>query len=313
MHSFLEQWGLINYDVDAETKPVVGTAPAVAYRPSADPFAGGVQPQILNPTAQVLLNTEAHDAPKPTTNLPLRQDLFPRDADFNRPICSVCGLECLSRCFASQDAPSRFICEVCVRAGRLPPGASAATLVQMPAPEPQVVGGDWTEAETLLLLEGIEMFGDNWQSVADHVGSRTVTQCIVHFLRLPIDEPYLPRSGTVKDDKTGVPLPFSEAANPIMSLIAYLASMVSPAAAAAAAQSALQTLTAEAKTNVQLDELSESQAAVAAGNTDITPLQTRAAAGAALAAAAVKAKVCTWVNVLANRVGNCRSRGARIA
>ena len=32
----------------------------------------------------------------------------------------------------------------------------------------------WSDQETLLLLEGVELFGDNWQDIADHVGKSQV-------------------------------------------------------------------------------------------------------------------------------------------
>ena len=49
----------------------------------------------------------------------------------------------------------------------------------------------WTDQETLLLLEGLEMFGENWEAVASHVVSKDKQQCVLHFLRLPIEDPYL--------------------------------------------------------------------------------------------------------------------------
>ena len=58
---------------------------------------------------------------------------------------------------------------------------------------------DWTEQETLLLLEALEMYKDDWNKVCEHVGTRTQEECILHFLRLPIEDPYLedPTCGTV--------------------------------------------------------------------------------------------------------------------
>ena len=35
------------------------------------------------------------------------------------------------------------------------------------------------------------MFKDDWNKVAEHVGTRTQDECILHFLRLPIEDPYL--------------------------------------------------------------------------------------------------------------------------
>ena len=50
---------------------------------------------------------------------------------------------------------------------------------------------DWTDQETLLLLEALEMYRDDWNKVSEHVGSRTQDECILHFLRLPIEDGYL--------------------------------------------------------------------------------------------------------------------------
>lgn len=49
----------------------------------------------------------------------------------------------------------------------------------------------WTNNEVLLLLEGIEMFGDDWNLIAGHVGSRAKDQCIIKFIQLPIEDTYL--------------------------------------------------------------------------------------------------------------------------
>lgn len=33
--------------------------------------------------------------------------------------------------------------------------------------------GQWKDLETLLLLEGIELYGDNWADIAAHVGTKS--------------------------------------------------------------------------------------------------------------------------------------------
>jgi SWI/SNF related-matrix-associated actin-dependent regulator of chromatin subfamily C len=47
----------------------------------------------------------------------------------------------------------------------------------------------------LLLLEALEMFKDDWNKVSDHVGTRTQDECIMRFLQLPIQDPYLEEGG----------------------------------------------------------------------------------------------------------------------
>ena len=85
------------------------------------------------------------------------------------------------------------------------------------------------------------------------MGSRTQDECILHFLRLPIEDPYLedPEHGTKGGigggSSTGTlgplayqPIPFSQAGNPIMSTVAFLASVVDPRVASAGAKAAME-------------------------------------------------------------------------
>lgn len=106
----------------------------------------------------------------------------------------------------------------------------------------------WTDQETLLLLEGLEQFDDDWNLVADHVGTRSREQCILHFLQLPIEDPYL---GETSEREVGAlqynRIPFSQADNPVMSVVAFLSSVVNPQVASTAAQNALKELEASKK------------------------------------------------------------------
>ena len=89
----------------------------------------------------------------------------------------------------------------------------------------------------VMLMQGIDMHKDDWNKVAQHVGTRNQQECILHFLRLPIQDVYL------EEDKLGPlayqPVPFSKAGNPVMSTVAFLASVVDPRVAAAGAKAAL--------------------------------------------------------------------------
>lgn len=99
---------------------------------------------------------------------------------------------------------------------------------------------EWTEQETLLLLEGLEIYRDDWNKICEHVGTRTQDECILHFLRLPIEDPYLEDDGGFMGPLAYQPIPFSKSGNPIMSTVAFLASIVDPRIAAAAAKSAME-------------------------------------------------------------------------
>ncbi len=99
---------------------------------------------------------------------------------------------------------------------------------------------EWTDQETLLLLEGLEMYKDDWNKVCEHVGTRTQDECILKFLQLPIEDPFLDGSNNHPLGPLAYqPIPFSQTGNPIMSTVAFLASVIDPRVACAASQAAL--------------------------------------------------------------------------
>lgn len=203
VHAFLEQWGLINYQVDTESRPTAMGPPPTSHFHVLSDTPSGLQP--INPpktpqpsAAKTLLDLDKNDAKKPETEVPMQFGLK-LDQYVRKP------------------AAMR--------------NKTAASLTR-----------DWTEQETLLLLEGLEMYKDDWNKVCEHVGTRTQDECILNFLRLPIEDPYLEdhEAGGVLGPLAYQPIPFSKSGNPIMSTVAFLASIVDPRVAAAAAKSAME-------------------------------------------------------------------------
>ncbi|XP_036411448.1 SWI/SNF complex subunit SMARCC1-like isoform X1 [Megalops cyprinoides] len=195
VHAFLEQWGLVNYQVDAESRPLpMGPPPTPHFNVLAD-TPSGLMPLQHRPSqvsaSQQMLNfpEKSREKPSDLQNFGLRTDIY-----------------------AKKNPKSK--------------GASA--------------GREWTEQETLLLLEALEMYKDDWNKVSEHVGSRTQDECILHFLRLPIEDPYLEDSDASLGPLAYQPVPFSQSGNPVMSTVAFLASVVDPRVAAAAAKAALE-------------------------------------------------------------------------
>lgn len=78
-----------------------------------------------------------------------------------------------------------------------------ADFILMESAEASGVGGaTWTDEETLLLLEALELFGANWNEIADHVGTKTKAQCMLHFLEMPIEDSFLYASEDNTTDET---------------------------------------------------------------------------------------------------------------
>lgn len=88
-------------------------------------------------------------------------------------------------------------------------------------------------------VQGLEMHRDDWNKVAAHVSTRTQDECILQFLKLPIEDPYLEEKPGQLGPLAYQPVPFSQQGNPVMSAVAFLASVVDPRVAAAAAKAAL--------------------------------------------------------------------------
>ncbi|KAG0462469.1 hypothetical protein HPP92_020945 [Vanilla planifolia] len=84
------------------------------------------------------------------------------------------------------------LCFDCYNNGKFGSGMTPADFILMESVEETGVnGGSWTDQETLLLLEALELFGENWNEMAEHVATKTKAQCIMHFLQMPIEDPFL--------------------------------------------------------------------------------------------------------------------------
>ncbi len=298
VHAFLEQWGLINYQIDPETRPATLGPPFTGHFRVLVDTPRGLQP--MHPGTRLNLPTSANatadgiaaGADKPDMNLELRKTIFQSTMKGSKPVdlaeanslaaqadaavqggaggaprytCDTCGSDCTRVRYHSIKAKNYSLCASCYLEGRFPSSMYSGDFVRMEDSVLKQSGGvtggaagaqdDWTDAETLRLLEGLEMFDDDWSAVANHVGTRSREQCITKFIQLPIEDGFLdgasqadlgPLQYARRDavDKLGKPIvPFAQADNPVMSVVAFLASAVNPAVAAAAAQSALGELT----------------------------------------------------------------------
>lgn len=83
------------------------------------------------------------------------------------------------------------LCPECYNEGKFSFGITNTDFILMEAVTDANNSGGWSDQETLLLLEALEMFGDNFSEIAEHVGTKTKAQCILHFIRLPIEDPFL--------------------------------------------------------------------------------------------------------------------------
>ncbi|OCK86063.1 SWIRM-domain-containing protein [Lepidopterella palustris CBS 459.81] len=310
VHAFLEQWGLINYQVDPDTRPSnIGPPFTGHFRITAD-TPRGLQahqpaPGSVTTSGKPFAATErlANSAPpsKSDLNLEIRRNIYESNgkeatlaeskekaangetaangtsADtkaleeaLKEPgkqfHCYSCGIDCTRvRYHNSKSAPHSApgktaamvkydLCPNCFLEGRFPASSKAAEYTKIENERYSALpdrDAPWTDAETLLLLEGLELFDEDWNSVADHVASRTREECVLKFLQLEIEDKYLEADVGQASAGAGAAslgylsngrVPFSQADNPVMSVMGFLATLAEPSVAAAAAGKSVEEL-----------------------------------------------------------------------
>ncbi|CAD5222679.1 unnamed protein product [Bursaphelenchus okinawaensis] len=215
-HSFLEQWGLINHQVDGENRPAPIGPPATSHFMVLADAPNVIQP--VNP--------------------------FPHGFQL---VDSVVKAENITdKPGTSAEEEKRTVEEVApkptsVLDTRMNTDQYAS---QLAATNSKESASDWNNEEILLLLEALEKYTDDWNRVSDHVGTRTQDECILKLLQLPIQDSFLEKEG---EDVVGPlayqPVPFSQGGNPVMSVVAYLASVVEPRILSAACEAAMEEYT----------------------------------------------------------------------
>jgi SWI/SNF related-matrix-associated actin-dependent regulator of chromatin subfamily C len=227
VHAFLEQWGLINYQVDYEARAAPLGPPCTSHFTVVADTPSGLAP-ITGPrptTAATTTSTKMIEFKQSTsTTAEKKKDEQPVNVD--KLSAENFGLQTKK---PGDSKPEMLI------------GTSAIMRSQ-----------EWTDQELLNLLEGVEMYRDDWNKVSEHVGTRTQDECILKFLQLPIEDPYLDNNNSGAPSSSAPshlgplayqPIPFSQAGNPIMSTVAFLASVVDPRVASAAAKAAIAEFT----------------------------------------------------------------------
>ncbi|KAF5863472.1 hypothetical protein ETB97_010104 [Aspergillus alliaceus] len=309
VHSFLEQWGLINYQVDPQTRPSnIGPPFTGHFRVIAD-TPRGLQPFQPGPNhfikpGKPLPATEraasATPASKADLNLEIRRNVYddkgkeitPAAEDKEKQTngdgstngatgdsvkamesaskeprkkfhCFSCGIDCTRLRFhyakstpatANASAPdSKYdLCPNCFLQGRMPSSHSASDFVKLEDNAYSIIpdkDAPWSDSELVLLLEGLENFDENWEQIANHVGTRTKEECVMKFLQLEIEDKYVE---DLPDMRTaGGRDPISQAENPVLSVVAFLAQMAEPAVAAAAAGRSVEEIRKELRKQLE--------------------------------------------------------------
>jgi SWI/SNF related-matrix-associated actin-dependent regulator of chromatin subfamily C len=176
--------------------------------------------------------------------------------------CDTCGSDCTAIRYHSLKVKDFELCQSCYLDGRFPSTMFSGDFVKLSNASNSGnahgsgSGDGWTDQEVLLLLEAVEMYDDDWFAIEAHVGTRSSQQCIRKFLELPIEDTYLANEGEMGALRYAR-VPFEQADNPVMSVVAFLAGVVGPGVAAEAAKTALHDLTEDGEQTKPLSESNE--------------------------------------------------------
>ncbi|KAG8528541.1 uncharacterized protein KY384_007459 [Bacidia gigantensis] len=308
VHAFLEQWGLINYQVDSDSRPsaigppftghfrVIGDTPRglQTFQPSPEvkrepgrPFEptenaiskaykGATDQERVDFNLEIGRNIYDHKGrdltaalkEKPQTNgengiingitegdsTSKALEEITKENEKRTVYCRSCAIECTKGYFHYAKAipkeaklESLDVCAPCLWDQRISDRTNQSDFVWMEDKNERIPEKDapWTDAELLLLLEALERFDENWNQIADYVGTRTREECVLKFLQLEIEDKYLepetngPSYGALDQGR----VPFSQSDNPVLSVLGYLASLSEPSVAAAAAGRSIDEVT----------------------------------------------------------------------
>lgn len=208
IHRFLDLWGLINTMVPSSRRP----------QPLQPSFTGHFS--ILFDTPQGLRPVEIPPGEEAKETLPVRSGIYqtrstsftpwsesdvqtillPRSRSLPTTTCDTCGEKCVERYVLIATGSGPTLCAKCWSAARFPAPLRASDFVCF---REDTDGAEWSQGETLRLLNALQRYGTSWPRVAQSVATRSPQECAEHFLRLPIEDAYLPTQSereTVQDD-----------------------------------------------------------------------------------------------------------------
>lgn len=144
--------------------------------------------------------------------------------------CNTCGNDTTETRFHNLRSKSN-ICSRCFDQGSFPANFQSSDFVRLGKVVATCDNRNWSNEELLLLLEGVEMFDNDWDQVCSHVGSRTKDQCISKFVQLPIEDRFIHRniSREVYEKRTSnEPAPKIDIAEIVNKTISHLVEKIEP-------------------------------------------------------------------------------------
>lgn len=191
---FLEYWGLINYHIAPENKQPLATT--IAEENRSNNFFGTSDIKRQEMVAESTSTQSESNAIPMSEALPSGVQILPPGSTSGSPQAGNPALQSLDQP-SSMLQPTRFSShkDVFTR--------PATTLHIEDAGDSQNLAkatdwlGDWTTQEVLRLLEAVGKFGEDWNRVATHVGTKSRAECVLHFIKLPFGDQFTSSVGAI--------------------------------------------------------------------------------------------------------------------
>lgn len=222
IHAFLEKWGLINYQIDPRSKPSLvgpsftghfqvildtpqGLKPFVpAKSTTTEPKAedGEAADEYMNKDQEL---TEVEETKPFPVNLSLRTNVYDSSNDFNTLqsqdkiskqiqktyVCHTCGNDAVMVRYHNLRAKGANMCSRCFQEGHFGANFQASDFIRLENNK-KMGTKEWSDQEVLLLLEGIELYENQWEKIVEHVGGqKSIEEVVEKFLTLPIEDQYI--------------------------------------------------------------------------------------------------------------------------
>lgn len=192
---FLDYWGLINYhpfpetesfilNIDADEAEKTDSLLEKLYQFDKEESCAQAVPKssVATPTIASRLFPESSIA----------DELMTAEGPSVEYHCNSCSADCSRKRYHCQKQADYDLCTECFTSGKFDSDMSPSDFILMePADAAGASSGKWTDQETLLLLEALELYKENWNEIAEHVATKTKAQCILHFVQMPIEDPFM--------------------------------------------------------------------------------------------------------------------------
>ncbi|XVE49077.1 hypothetical protein DITRI_Ditri01bG0053100 [Diplodiscus trichospermus] len=189
---FLDYWGLINFHPFPPASSAVPNADGDGMSKTDSLLEKLFHFDAIESRPQVVTRPNLSTPSVPSGFLPesaIAEDLVRPEGPSVEYHCNSCSADCSRKRYHCQKQADFDLCTDCFNNGKFGSGMSSSDFILMePAEAPGLSGGKWTDQETLLLLEALELYKENWNEIAEHVATKTKAQCILHFVQMPIED-----------------------------------------------------------------------------------------------------------------------------